>query len=126
MHGLLEEGLAHARESGGNVAEAINRMTLFYGDARDLLPSLSPEVILVDPMHPPRIKAALVKNEMCLIREIVGTDEDSVELMKVALGTASKRVVLKWPQRADPIKEIRPASHQIGGKSTKYDVFMLG
>jgi 16S rRNA (guanine1516-N2)-methyltransferase len=55
----------------------------------------------------------------------VGTDEDSVELMTLALTTASKRVVLKWPQRANPMEGIRPPSHQISGKSTRYDVFML-
>lgn len=125
MHKLLEGGLARAREAGGVAADTINRMTLLYGDAKDLLPTLAPEVILVDPMHPPRNKTALVKNEMRLIREIVGTDEDSVELMTLALTTASKRVVLKWPQRAKPMEGIRPPSHQISGKSTRYDVFML-
>lgn len=125
MHKLLEGGLARAREAGGVAADTINRMTLLYGDAKDLLPTLAPEVILVDPMHPPRNKTALVKNEMRLIREIVGTDEDSVELMTLALTTASKRVVLKWPQRANPMEGIRPPSHQISGKSTRYDVFML-
>lgn len=126
MHRLLEEGLARAREAGGDVAEVINRMTLLYGDARDLLPTLSPEMVLVDPMHPPRKKTTLVKNEMRLIREIVGTDEDSIELMKVALATASRRVVLKLPLRADPMEGICRASHQIAGKSTRYDVFMVG
>ena len=71
-------------------------------------------------------KTALAKNEMRLIRAIVGTDEDSVELMKVALTTASRRVVLKWPQRADPMVGIRPPSHQIAGKSTRHNVFMVG
>ena len=126
MHRLLEEGLARAREAGGDVAETINRMTLLHGDARDLLSTLSPEVVMVDPMQPPRKKTALVKNEMRLIREIVGTDEDTVELMKVALATASRRVVLKWPQRADPMEDIRPPSHQIAGKSTRHEVFMVG
>ena len=126
IHRLLEEGLARAREADSHVAEAINRMTLLFGDARDLLPTLAPEVVLVDPMHPPRKKTALVKNEMRLIRAIVGSDEDSVDVMKVALATASKRVVLKWPQQADPMEGIRPPSHQIVGKSTRYDVFMVG
>jgi 16S rRNA (guanine1516-N2)-methyltransferase len=126
MHELLAEGLTRAREYGGDVAEVINRMTLLFGDAKELLPSLSPEVVLVDPMHPPRRKSALVKKEMRLIREIVGADQDSNELMDVALATASKRVVLKWPQGADPMKEIGHASHQIGGSSTVYYVFMVG
>lgn len=126
MHRLLAEGLERARKAGGDVAEVISRMTLIHGDARDLLSTLSPEVVLVDPMHPARKKSALVKNEMRLIREIVGTDEDAVELMTVALATARKRVVLKLPLRADPMEGICSASHQIAGKSTRYDVFMVG
>lgn len=126
MHGLLAEGMARATKTGGDVAEVISRMTLLQGDARDLLSTLSPEVVLVDPMHPLRKKSALVKNEMRLIREIIGADEDSAELMKVALATASKRVVLKWPLRAEPMEGICLASHQIVGKSARYDVFMVG
>lgn len=126
MHRLLEDGMARARDAGGEVAEVIARMTLLLGDARDLLPTLSPDVVLVDPMHPPRKKSALVKSELRMIREIVGTDADAAELMNIALATAGKRVVLKWPLRADPIEGIRPPSHQITGKSTRYDVFMVG
>lgn len=125
MFNLLNDGISRARDAGGDVAEVIARMTLIHGDAKDLLPDLSPEVVLVDPMHPPRKKSALVKNEMRQIREIVGTDEDSLELMQVALSTASNRVVLKWPLRADPMDGIGPCSHQIPGKSTRYDVFMI-
>ena len=45
--------------------------------------------------------------------------------MKVALSNASKRVVLKWPAKAAPMAGLLPCSHQIMGKSTRYDVFML-
>lgn len=126
MHNLLVEGMERARMAGGDVADVISRMTLVHGDARDLLAGLDPEVVLVDPMHPPRNKSALVKNEMRLIREIVGTDEDSAELMSEALATASKRVVLKWPLRADSMSGIRAPSHRITGKTTRYDVYMVG
>lgn len=126
MHGLLADALARARSAGGEVAEIVTRMTLLHGDARDLLPGLKPQVVLVDPMHPPRKSSALVKQEMRLLRDIVGTDGDAVELMQMALEAASKRVVLKWPLRAEPMAGIRAASHQILGKSTRYDVFMCG
>ncbi len=126
MHRLLAEGLARAKDAGGEVADVVGRMTLLQGDAKDLLPTLSPEVVLIDPMHPPRKSSALVKNELRLIREIVGTDDDAVELMKVALATANKRVVLKRPLRADPMAGIRLPSHRIAGKTTRYDVFMVG
>ena len=72
MYRLLAEGMERARMAGGEVGEVISRMTLLQGDAKELLKDLSPEVVLVDPMHPPRKNSALVKKEMRLIREIVG------------------------------------------------------
>ncbi|MGR3659672.1 MAG: class I SAM-dependent methyltransferase [Paracoccaceae bacterium] len=126
MFALLAEGLARAAAVGGDVGEIIGRMKLVHGDARAVLAGMSPEVVLVDPMHPPRKGSALVKQEMRLIREIVGVDADAAELMNVALARATERVVLKWPLRAAPIEGVRAASHQILGKSTRYDVFMCG
>jgi 16S rRNA (guanine1516-N2)-methyltransferase len=124
MHDLLAEGLERARAEGGRYAETVARMTLIHGESRILLPQLNPQVVLIDPMHPPRDKTALVKKEMRLIREIVGTDSDSVELMQVALEAAQYRVVLKWPLRAEPMSGVRKPCHQILGKSTRYDVFV--
>lgn len=126
MHRLLDEGMARARDAGGDVADVIARMTLLLGDARDLLASLTPDVVLVDPMHPARKKSALVKREMRLIRDIVGTDDDVVETLTVALAVARNRVVLKWPLRAALPDGLRPPSHRIAGKTTRYDVFMTG
>lgn len=126
MHGLLADALAYAKAADEDIAEIIGRMTLLHGDARDLLPDLSPEVVLIDPMHPPRKGSALVKQEMRLLRDIVGTDGDAGELMQVALNCASKRVVLKWPLRANSMAGLPAFSHQILGKSTRYDVFMTG
>ena len=125
MHKLLMEGMARAKAAGGDVAEVMTRMTLLHGDSKELLPTLSPEVVLIDPMHPPRTTSSLVKKEMRLTREIVGLDEDSADLAKIALASASNRVVLKWPRRGEAIEGIPSPSHQIIGKSTRYDVFMI-
>lgn len=124
MHDLIAEGLERAKAEGGRHAETVARMTLIHGDSRTLLPQLSPQVVLIDPMHPPRDKTALVKKEMRLIRDIVGTDPDSFQLMQVALEAARNRVVLKWPARAEPMPGLRSPSHQIIGASTRFDVFV--
>ena len=124
MHELLQAGMEDARLQGGVFADIIARMTLLNGDAKDLLPTLSGEAILIDPMHPPRKTTALVKQELRQVREIVGTDEDAADLMRVAVKHARQRVVLKWPAKGDPIEGIPSCSHQILGKSTRYDVFM--
>ncbi|MEH6830646.1 MAG: class I SAM-dependent methyltransferase [Sulfitobacter sp.] len=126
MHALLEDGIARASAEGGDFRDIVERMTLLHGDAKELLPTLEGDAILIDPMHPPRKNSALVKRELRQVREIVGTDVDAADLMHVALAHARQRVVLKWPAKADPIAGIRACSHQILGKSTRYDVFMVG
>ncbi|WP_293443815.1 class I SAM-dependent methyltransferase [Planktotalea sp.] len=125
MHALLEDAMARATQEGGDFGEIMARMTLLHGDAKDLLSNLIADAILIDPMHPPRKNSALVKRELRQVREIVGTDEDAADLLRVALECAQKRVVLKWPAKADPIADVRACSHQIIGKSTRYDVFMI-
>jgi len=125
MHALLVEGMNRAENEGGEFREIIGRMSLMKGDAKDLIPELSGEAILIDPMHPPRQKSALVKRELRQVREIVGADDDAADLVRIALAHAQNRVVLKWPAKADPIDGLKACTHQILGKTTRYDVFML-
>jgi 16S rRNA (guanine1516-N2)-methyltransferase len=123
---LLKEGLDRARAAGEDYAAIVKRMQLICGDARELLSGMAPEVVLVDPMHPARGNSALVKQEMRLLRGVVGDDPDAAELMAAALASARDRVVLKWPLRAPFLPSLPPPSHSIVGKSTRYDVFMTG
>lgn len=126
VHQALAQGLERASAHGGAVAQTVARMTLLHGDSRSLLASLSADVVLVDPMHPPRGNTALVKQEMRTLRALVGADPDALELMQAALTAARRRVVLKWPIRAAPMPGLRAPSHQIVGKTTRYDVFVTG
>ena len=124
MYELLQNGIDEGISFGGEIGKIINRMELVFGDSKDILPKLTPEVIMIDTMYKDRKKTALVKNNMRLVREIVGPDSDYIELLKVALNCAKNRVVLKQPRYAEPIKEIRKCSHQILGKTIRYDIFM--
>ncbi len=125
MHAHLQDGIARALAAGSIYEEIASRMTLLHGDSRELLKTLSPDVVVVDPMHPPRHNSALVKKEMRVLRDVVGSDPDQLELMEAALQSATKRVVLKWPLRAAPMEGLKKPSHQICGKNTRYDVFMV-
>ena len=124
MYEILQSGINEATSFGGEIERIINRMDLLFGDSKDILAKLSPEVVMIDTMYKDRKKTALVKNNMRLVREIVGPDSDYVELLKVALNCATNRVVLKQPRYADRIREIRKCSHQILGKTIRYDIFM--
>jgi 16S rRNA (guanine1516-N2)-methyltransferase len=124
VHELLKDALARAAAESPELAEVVARMTLIHGDARTLLPELEPDVVIVDPMHPPRHGTALVKQEMRQLSAIVGADEDADELMRIALASARERVVLKWPLRAAPLLEAPKPSHQFAGKTVRYEVFV--
>ena len=124
VHGLLKDALARAAAESPELAEVVARMTLIHGDARSLLPELKPDVVIVDPMHPPRRGTALVKQEMRQLSALVGADEDADELMRIALASARDRVVLKWPLRAAPLLEVPKPSHQLSGKTVRYEVFV--
>jgi 16S rRNA (guanine1516-N2)-methyltransferase len=124
IYDLLGKALIEALNFGGEVSNIVKRMDLIFGDSKDILPKLEPEVVLIDTMYKERKKSALVKNNMRLVREIVGPDSDYLELVHVALNQARNRVVIKLPRYSDENKNYKPYSHQILGKSIRYDVHM--
>ena len=124
IHSLLRDGISEAKLHGGEISKIVNRMNLLFGDSKDILPKIGPEVILIDTMYKERKKTALVKNNMRLVREVVGSDPDYIDLIDVALNCASKRVVIKQPRYAEPLKDIKACSHQILGKTIRYDVYI--
>ena len=124
IYHLLEAAISEAKLYGGEISKIVNRMNLLFGDSKDILPKIAPEVILIDTMYKERKKSALVKNDMRLVREVVGSDSDHVELINVALNNASKRVVIKQPRYAETLDNIKGCSHQILGKTIRYDVYV--
>ncbi len=126
IHALLRDGLARAAHSDPATCE---RIQLLCRDALELLRELDadelethPDVIYLDPMHPPRTKAALVRKEMRLLRAVVGVDADADELVDAALHAARERVVVKRPARAAPLAGREP-DWQVTGRTTRYDVY---
>ena len=124
IYDLLKAAISEAKLYGGEISNIVNRMNLLFGDSKDILPNIAPEVILIDTMYKDRKKSALVKNDMRLVREVVGSDSDHVELINVALNNASKRVVIKQPRYAEALDNIKGCSHQILGKTIRYDVYV--
>ncbi len=120
----LKEAMERAMEDP-DLNPIISRMTLKVGDAQVLLPDLPGDVVLIDPMHPDRKSSALVKQEMRILRQIVGDDPDSATLIAKALQLPVQRVVVKWPRKGDLAAGIPPPSHSLVGKSTRYDVWMI-
>jgi 16S rRNA (guanine1516-N2)-methyltransferase len=118
----LTSALEKARESTDkDILEILDRLSLHEGDAKILIPKLPPaDVILLDPMFPEREKSALVKKPMQLMKALVGEDEDSDELLPIALQHAIHRVVVKRSKRAPHLNHHIP-DFQLLGKSSRWD-----
>jgi 16S rRNA (guanine1516-N2)-methyltransferase len=71
-------------------------------------------------MHPPRTKSALVKRDLHVLQDLIGSDEDALLLINMARARVKKRVVVKWPQKVPPVlmtKEFIP------GKTIRFDIY---
>lgn len=124
IHALLEDGLNRAR-GDADVADIAERMHLVAADSCDWLKQAEPDsfdVLYLDPMFPHSNKSAQVKKEMLLFQTVVGEDLDDSDLLSSALPIAEYRVVVKRPRKA-PAIEGNTFSHQLLGKSTRYDIY---
>lgn len=122
---LLEDGLERAEKNAAFQKEIGNRIKLIQGDATRIIPTMPsrPDVIYLDPMYPHRGKSALNKQEMRLVRRLVGDDSDAGQVLALSLQHAGERVVVKRPKGAPLVSDISP-SHEIVMKNSRYDVYM--
>lgn len=131
IHALLEDALLRAGD------QYADRLRLVHADSTELLrdPTAlataggTPEVVLVDPMHPPRRKSALPKLEMRLFRTLLGEDPDQAELLLAALQSGARRVVVKRPADRPPLAPAGPLAgiephHSVDGRTTRFDVYL--
>ena len=131
VYALVKDAIKQAEEWGRNtdpeLIAIINRMNLINADAKEYMLTVSqtcrPDVIYLDPMFPPRKKSAKVKKDMSVFHNLGGTDNDSHEMLPLALSCALKRVVVKRP-RVAPTLSSKKANYSFKGKSNRYDVYI--
>lgn len=122
LYALLNDALQRAQPV---LSDIIERMQLHQADAQEYLQqSVSYDVIYLDPMYPERSKTALVKQEMRIVRDVVGDDADIIATFERSLQTATQRVVVKRHRLALPLAEREP-QYQIIGKTTRFDVYLI-
>lgn len=122
---LLRDGLARAQRDQRLKRLIAERLRVIGGEARELIPRIQPpaDTIYMDPMFPPkRRRSALPPKSVRWVRELVGDDEDAVELLRVCLRFAGRRVVVKRPDDA-PVLFANPAL-SYGTKLVRYDVYL--
>lgn len=130
IHALCADGLIRALDDPDTADALADRLILHQGDALPYLQNLAdspiatfqPDVIYLDPMHPPRRKSALPRLEMRLFRDLVGEDLDQVELLQAALQSGIQRVVVKRPANREPM--LPGVVSSIPGKTTRFDIYL--
>ncbi len=120
MAALLNDGVKRALLDAPQLA-----LDLMHTDALLYLDALSedqcPDVIYIDPMHPERQKAALVKKDMQMLQQLFGADDNVQQLIQLALSKTKKRVVVKWPQRCAAV--LKPTM-SVPGKTVRFDIYL--
>jgi 16S rRNA (guanine1516-N2)-methyltransferase len=134
---LLERGLQHAAADDPGLAAILGtRLRVLPDDARDVLSRVaraaaaSPageeawqfDVVLLDPMHPPRTRSARVRKELRALQRLAGADADAPELLPAALAAARRRVAVKRPTSGPPLAGPAP-SRSLRGRRVRYDLY---
>lgn len=121
MAALLDDALNRRDEA----SQAALRLSLVHADAlfwlQSLLPEHYPDIIYLDPMHPARQKAALVKKDLQALQQMIGADEDALALIQLARKRVLKKVVVKWPQN---VVALASPSSSIEGKTVRFDCYL--
>jgi 16S rRNA (guanine1516-N2)-methyltransferase len=128
---LLADGLRRAHAADPELAAILeSRLCIIVDSAERHLGRLGaderPDVIYLDPMHPPRRKAALVRKELRALRYLLsdgeGDEQDDPQLLQQSLAAARQRVVVKRPRHAAPLPGPTPP-HQLPGKRVRFDIY---
>lgn len=121
---LLDDGLMRLSDAEPALGA---RFTLKHGNSASLMQYWKDDTVdavYLDPMFPHRKKSALVKKEMLLFQQLLGTDDDADALLAPALALAAKRVVVKRPNSAPVLAEKKP-DMAITSKKHRFDVYLI-
>lgn len=121
---LLDDGLQRGYQDPEIGPWLKARLTLIHASSLTALTDieLKPEVVYLDPMFPHREKSALVKKEMRVFQSLVGADLDADDLLTPAQQLATKRVVVKRPDYAPFLNDIKPQV-SVKTKNHRFDIY---
>ncbi len=126
---LLFDGLERAKrdpEIGSWVEQRLNLIHTSAMNTQWINQQLNhqPDVVYLDPMYPHKKKSAAVKKEMKVFQGLVGADLDADGLLDSARQIATKRIVVKRPDYAEPLNHQKP-SFTVDSKKHRFDVYLI-
>lgn len=100
----------------------LQKLHFYHGEAtRFLAGHPQGDVIFFDPMFEDANQKASPKKEMRIFRSLLSGDTDAEDVLKAALASGVKRVVVKRPRHSRELGSARPL--RMEGKSTRYDIY---
>ena len=122
---LLRDALYRAGEDD-RLREIVGRMHLSEGNSIELMPRLgiTPEIVYLDPMFPPRKKSGLIHKKLQLIQKLEQPCADERELFDAAAAMHPKKIIIKRPLNGAPLADRKP-SYTVKGKAIRYDVVVI-
>lgn len=124
IHSLQHEMPDMASRIQLNCLNSIEYLKQAMNDTSIVLPNNC----YMDPMYPHRKKSALVKLDLRMVRDLVGDDPDSSELLSSALtllksDRGMQRVVVKRPAKSEYLGGFKP-SYSVEAPNTRLDVYI--
>ena len=121
VYELLYDALRRARQIP-ELADIVERMQVFPNDSIHGMQRLDtpPDVILLDPMFPPRQKSSLVKKKLQMIQKLELPCEDEEELIMAAISARPKKLVVKRPPKGPFLAGIKP-DYSLTGQAVRFD-----
>lgn len=117
---LLSNALENSRRDDLKELRFLNADSLRF--LKDLPEDHFYQVAYFDPMYPDKKKSSLSRKEMQIFRQLVGNDDDSAEVLKIALKKKFQRVVVKRPLKAPAL--LPGVMHSFKGTSVRYDLYV--
>ncbi len=122
---VLKAGIEQAKNDDRFNTVFEGKIDCYYKDSMLALKNLThiPDAIYLDPMYPERKKNALSKKKMQILQKLIGMDTDREELLRVAVRSGVKKVVVKRPPDIKPI-DAENLTISFQDKMTCFDVYL--
>ena len=122
---LLADSLRRAAGIPG-LSEIAARMELHAGDSIEAMRhrTVSPDVILLDPMFPGRTKSALIKKKFQLLQRLERPCAEEAELLDAAIAAGPKKIIIKRPVKG-PYLAGRKPDYSLTGKAIRCDCLVF-
>lgn len=124
MFYLLNDALQRASKNPATQQIAARLQLILTDSIEWLLKNNNIDVIYLDPMFPEKQKTAKAKKDLQILQDIIGKDSDSDTLFTLAISKVNKRVIVKRPRLAPPLKGLEPA-YSLHGSSSRFDIYLV-